>query len=533
MSLVLIADDDPHQLELRSLIIQRDGHTVLPAASAAQAVSLLREEPSLLIMDLRLPTAQDGLGLLRTARAMPHPPKIVVLTGWPQDMENCEERMLADEVLTKPVRSQTLMDWVAKLALLVFLLTPGLHAAAFPFQLDAAAEVIAEIELTAAGAEWGLKGRESAMAVVTLDGSRTQHVMAYMGRVRHRYTVFLGTVDAGTHELKVERHTDYSASGIPLEVHHASFHQYQAKDPDYAVLANAPILHARRNTIGKFTDIPLVTYCERLDDGSLQYSVIFSNEDGGTPTRALMARWGRVTDIEHVYRVWFDKSGRPARAILQTQGHRDMEFLGKREAMHPVIGVSTDNNMVAGDMVTPVRYQQAPVLVDLKRASREQVMDDHPFIYGISARELEREGKLRKFGVVEGNKISAPENYLTIEMRILNKESRLGVLVRLQDDNFFRSSALGAHELTIERSGWVRTAVELPPATQPAQVAEIALQCLPETKTEGAGQCRVESIGKMFFLNARQTPDANFYRPRQDRGPWIVPAGQTRVISLR
>ena len=67
------------------------------------------------------------------------------------------------------------------------------------------------------------------------------------------------------------------------------------------------MLFARLNTVGRFSDIPLLLYCERLkDEGEdvLQYTVIFSNEDGGTSTRTLMARWGRTTDIEYVYRAF-------------------------------------------------------------------------------------------------------------------------------------------------------------------------------------------------------------------------------------
>src|SRR5262249_30206977 len=156
-------------------------------------------------------------------------------------------------------------------------------------------------------------------------------------------------------------------------------------------------IHARANTIGKFTDIPLLMWCEKLPDASLRYSVIFSNEDGGTSTRGLMARWGRVTDIEYVYQVWPDK-----RTLIQTRGHKDAEFRGKRDGLHPLLTVVTDNNMVSDEAPTPVRYQLTPILYDLKNCSRECVMDDFPYTYAISARELEREGKLRKFGVVDG-----------------------------------------------------------------------------------------------------------------------------------
>jgi len=100
---------------------------------------------------------------------------------------------------------------------------------------------------------------------------------------------------------KIERHPDYSARGIQLQVHGVTLRQYKPSDADYALVANAPVVFARPNTVGKFTDIPLLLYCERLGDGSLRYSMIFSNEDGGTNTQALMARWGRATDIEYIY----------------------------------------------------------------------------------------------------------------------------------------------------------------------------------------------------------------------------------------
>ena len=84
--------------------------------------------------------------------------------------------------------------------------------------------------------------------------------------------------------------------------------------------AYAPVLFERKNAIGKFTDIPLLTYVEELNENGqkiLQYTVIFSNEDGGTSTRSLMARWGRTTDIEYVYRAYLKADGTLDKAIIQ------------------------------------------------------------------------------------------------------------------------------------------------------------------------------------------------------------------------
>lgn len=64
-------------------------------------------------------------------------------------------------------------------------------------------------------------------------------------------------------------------------------------DPTYDVVANSLVLFARLNTIGKFSDLPLLAYATRdTDKGQrvLEYTIIFSNEDAGTSPRNLMAR---------------------------------------------------------------------------------------------------------------------------------------------------------------------------------------------------------------------------------------------------
>ena len=131
----------------------------------------------------------------------------------------------------------------------------------------------------------------------------------------------LGHLPSAIHRL------DYSGQGIELTA--ARFHEDTSD-----VVANAPIFYARANTLGKFTDIPLVLYCERLsenDNPFLQYTLIFSNEDGGTSTRALMARWGRTTDVEYVYRVFLSSQGSVERATIQVEGHKEKEFAGRRD----------------------------------------------------------------------------------------------------------------------------------------------------------------------------------------------------------
>ena len=66
---------------------------------------------------------------------------------------------------------------------------------------------------------------------------------------------------------------------------------------EYVAQSMAPILHARPNTVGRFTDLPILMWYEVVPTARGQqyrYSVIFTNEDGGTETDRLMATWGRT-----------------------------------------------------------------------------------------------------------------------------------------------------------------------------------------------------------------------------------------------
>jgi DNA-binding response OmpR family regulator len=104
MARVLLVDDDADALELRKLILESHGHEVLCAKTAAGA----REQFSpdqVVVLDLRVPEAEDGLALIRDFKAA----RIIVLTGAPSDLEGREERTLVAAVLTKPARSEQLL----------------------------------------------------------------------------------------------------------------------------------------------------------------------------------------------------------------------------------------------------------------------------------------------------------------------------------------------------------------------------------------------------------------------------------------
>jgi hypothetical protein len=397
----------------------------------------------------------------------------------------------------------------------LYLLARSASAERYPFSIGQSAEVVAELRMSSPGSDWSEAGREAALASVTLDGKTTQHLMLYAGADSFPYRAFLGAVSPGDHELVIERDDKYSARGSQLSVEKVSFESFAAGDPYYDVLAHAPVLFARQNTVGKFSDIPLVVYCEKLPDGALQYTVIFSNEDGGTSTRALMARWGRTTDIEFAYRV---QAGEGGAETIQASGHNEVEFKGEHWGSHPQLIPSTDNNMFADQGTSPIRYQVAPIVAQVRDHSRETVMDEAPITYMLAAKELKREDKLRPFGVSAGEKVSDPRNYLMIEYRVKNAAGSLGVRVRRKTEDLEYSSMIGRADLGISRDGWVRAAVELRPGTKAEDLATISFDCVvavPEEKNEPmphSGTCTIEGIGKLFLLDKNYRPGPNLWK---------------------
>src|SRR5207247_10557863 len=114
----------------------------------------------------------------------------------------------------------------------------------------------------------------------------------------------------------------------------------QVETREFIALSRAPILHARANTVGRFTDLPVVMWYEVVPTSrgrQFRYSVIFTNEDGGTATDRLMATWGRTTDIEFVYGVELDAHDAVIAEEFQGPGHEVPPFKGQHEAKHPLL----------------------------------------------------------------------------------------------------------------------------------------------------------------------------------------------------
>jgi hypothetical protein len=241
-----------------------------------------------------------------------------------------------------------------------------------------------------------------------------------------------------------------------------------------------------------------------------RYSVIFTNEDGGTPADRLMATWGRTTDIEYLYSVEVDARGAILAQDIQGPDHEILAFKGQREAAHPLLWVSTANNMVLPEGNTRVRYAPAPVAFPLRDVSREVVMDAHPWIYAVMRDELEREGKIVANAAPGLGAIPDPRRYVFIEACGQLADKALTFSIRIGDE--WLSSDRGVSDYRIARDGCFRGAVPLPDRATTADVRALRVQVFPRKDKANTTPARLTRINTVFALDTRLVPGPALFR---------------------
>jgi|HigsolmetaAR202D_1030399.scaffolds.fasta_scaffold11417_3 Response regulator containing CheY-like receiver, AAA-type ATPase, and DNA-binding domains len=117
MAQVLLVEDDRDQLEVRKLLLEREGHAVVTAMTTEEALRHAKErQVDLVLMDLRLPTAEDGLRLIRALREHDAQLRILVMSGWTEDLMKAPEAAMIDKCLRKPARSAQIIGAVRSLS---------------------------------------------------------------------------------------------------------------------------------------------------------------------------------------------------------------------------------------------------------------------------------------------------------------------------------------------------------------------------------------------------------------------------------
>ena len=118
MASILVIEDNPANLRLATLLLEKAGHTVLCAADAECGVALARAAlPDLVLMDLQLP-GMDGLAattLLKSDAATARIP-VIALTALAMKADHARSLQAGcDGYIAKPLRYRELYALVDSL----------------------------------------------------------------------------------------------------------------------------------------------------------------------------------------------------------------------------------------------------------------------------------------------------------------------------------------------------------------------------------------------------------------------------------
>jgi serine/threonine protein kinase len=103
--LVLVIDDEPQNRSFLATRLQRDGYRVITAATGAEGLQLLDEEPvSLVLLDMEMPQ-MNGLVVLEKMRQRPQPRIPVLMVSGNTEVERKVDaiELGADDYLPKPI----------------------------------------------------------------------------------------------------------------------------------------------------------------------------------------------------------------------------------------------------------------------------------------------------------------------------------------------------------------------------------------------------------------------------------------------
>jgi hypothetical protein len=411
----------------------------------------------------------------------------------------------------------------------------GGHDAVVPFVTTRNGEVELDLSAAAPGVDWSVSGDESAVVSLYADGAYATDLVIPFAAPITRHLV-LGTLGRGPHLLRLHFASDRSPAAAQEAVLSGfRFAYYAPGDPGYLIARYTPVLYGRNlaDFGGQFdnaySDTPLVAWHEATPavtpgHTNLQYSIIWSNEDGGTNTPQLMARWGRSTDIEWIYRVEVDQNGNrvPGSDTFQAPSHTTTQFHGSYESDHAVLDTCTSNNNVCDTVNDPMQFFLS-AQEDLPAGQpREHVMDTNPWTYQVMAAEMKREGKIEATPDPATPEVSDQRDYLYLAVK---KDTvppgnpgpnwvGASVAVELKNGTtIYRSDHLGtggATDWSIQRDDPAATTVELPPGTTSADIAQILVYRVVNGSPDPGYAVHVTGVTRAFFLEADYLPEASF-----------------------
>lgn len=241
---------------------------------------------------------------------------------------------------------------------------------------------------------WSEEDNEAAMVRIYMNEFHQQDIILFYGQEGFSYERYLGEWQAGSYPLHVEPFTkDHT---ILIEA--IKIEKITPENDEVLALQHAPILHGR-TIYGEYdnlyTDTPLemIYRIDHWEKGKvIEYHMVFSHEDEGTPAMMLMAKWGRLLDIEYMIRVYLNEDETIDHAIYQGAHHIDTKY--QKEFIHgkrPVMQTATGNGNFTDEITSQYHFSFLPRKWRAEQQPREFVMEEYPYVNDVMEWEATRQ----------------------------------------------------------------------------------------------------------------------------------------------
>ncbi|MBL7494630.1 hypothetical protein I6A60_17405 [Frankia sp. AgB1.9] len=413
--------------------------------------------------------------------------------------------------------------------------------ATVPFS-SAGGDVILTMKTASPEASWGTMGSESAVLSLSVDGKYASDVVIATKFTASR-SIDLGDLTAGSHTLNVKFDDDRSPSGTKTaNVTDLKFSTLGATDAGYTASQFAPIVYGRSgqgataDLNGPFqtavTDTPMVAFHTETQSTTpgntiYRYSVVYSDEDGAPSVPEMLAQWGRSAEINWVYQVEVDATGKavPGSAMVRGQDGSTVPYTGGFEGTRPVIQTCGLTNDVCGKTDGQMRYTLSVLdNIDPENEAPESIMDDNPWTYWMMSQELIREGKTAEDPLDDPSanptkSAGDPRSYLYLVLRKSTQGTTpntdnawVGVTIGIKlagNPTIYRSD-LGVAKWSLRRDEPAATAIALPPGSVADDIEQIRAVRVVGAGRDTKAKVQIESIERAFFLDADYLPQSSF-----------------------
>jgi hypothetical protein len=189
--------------------------------------------------------------------------------------------------------------------------------------------------------------------------------------------------------------------------------------------------------------------------------------------------------------------------------------------------------MVSESGPTEIRFAPAPEYFDLTNASREIVMDAHPWMHELASKEMAREKKLKEDAAAGSGAIPDPRRFVFVEActELQNASVAFSVHAPGADGNAqWFDSDRGLPQFRIVRTGCFRGAVPLPPgAGAPDAVRFKAFTLPPKADApppSGPIAVTLTRVNRVFTLDEGYLPKKSLFSwtgssPLTVNGDWV------------